>query len=114
MASEVEGKMPHGGTRKYKGRPWPGSWDGNRYVFRFRGRNGKVARAVCEAFHGASPFPQAVVMHMDENARNNTAANLKWGTQKENLNMPKFIAYCRARIGDNSPYSKSFYKRDTP
>lgn len=57
----------------------------------------KVHQLVCEAFHGPKPFPKAVVIHLDENALNNRADNLKWGTQKENLNMPGFVAYCRSR-----------------
>jgi len=53
----------------------------------------KVHQLVCEAFHGVKPFPEAVVIHLDENALNNRPENLKWGTQKENLNMPKFKAW---------------------
>ena len=45
-------------------------------------------------------------MHLDENARNNKPENLRWGTQKENLNAPGFIAYCKSRTGDNNPYRK--------
>jgi hypothetical protein len=29
-------------------------------------------------------------MHQDENGLNNCAGNLKWGTQKENLNAPGY------------------------
>jgi hypothetical protein len=43
---------------------------------------------------------------MDEDALNNRPSNLRWGTQKENLNMPGFIEYCRARKGENSPRAK--------
>lgn len=53
----------------------------------------KVHQLVCEAFHGPKPFPSAVVIHLDENGLNNRPENLKWGTQKENLNMPKFKAW---------------------
>ena len=67
----------------------------------------KVHQLVCEAFHGAKPFPEAVVIHLDEDALNNRPENLKWGTQKENLNMPKFKEYCRSRVGDESPRRKS-------
>lgn len=56
----------------------------------------KVHQLVCEAFHGPKPFPEAVVIHLDENAHNNRPENLKWGTQKENLNMPKFKAWLRS------------------
>ena len=57
----------------------------------------KVHQLICEAFHGPRPFDSAVVIHVDENALNNRPENLKWGTQKENLNMPKFKAYLAAR-----------------
>lgn len=63
----------------------------------------KVHRLVCEAFHGERPFPKAVVIHIDENGLNNKPSNLKWGTQKENLNAPGFKEYCRSRTGDHSP-----------
>lgn len=59
--------------------------------------NIKVHRAVCEAFHGLPPFDNAVVIHLDENALNNNPSNLKWGTQKENLNAPGFLEHCRQR-----------------
>ena len=73
--------------------------------------NMKVHRLVCEAFHGPAPFPKAVVIHLDENALNNRPENLKWGTQKENLNMPKFKEYCRSRTGENSPAVKGRNKK---
>ena len=57
--------------------------------------NIKIHQAVCEAFHGPKPFPEAVVIHLDEDGHNNRPENLKWGTQKENLNMPKFKAWQR-------------------
>lgn len=69
--------------------------------------NIKVHRAVCEAFHGPAPFEGAVVIHLDEDAHNNRPENLKWGTQKENLNMPKFKEYCRRRTGANSNHAKA-------
>ena len=62
-----------------------------------RGKTYKVHQLICAAFHGPKPFPKAVVIHLDENALNNRADNLKWGTQKENLNMPKFKEYLRTR-----------------
>lgn len=70
----------------------------------------KVHQLVCEAFHGPKPFPEAVVLHLDEDAHNNRPENLRWGTQKENLNMPKFKEYLRNRTGENNPYVKG--KRD--
>ena len=66
----------------------------------------KVHQLVCEAFHGSRPFDNAVVLHLDENAHNNRPDNLRWGTQKENLNAPGFIKYCKNRTGENSPIIK--------
>lgn len=71
-----------------------------------RGKTYKVHQLICAAFHGPKPFPKAVVIHLDENALNNRADNLKWGTQKENLNAPGFRAYCQRRRGENSPVIK--------
>lgn len=72
----------------------------------YRGKTYKVHRLVCEAFNGPPPFQGAVCMHLDEDYRNNRPDNLAWGTQKENLNAPGFIAYCRSRTGENSPTAK--------
>jgi len=58
--------------------------------------NLKVHRVVCDAFHGPAPFPNAVVIHLNENALDNRPENLKWGTQKENLNAPGFVAWCKS------------------
>ncbi len=101
--------MPRGGTRPYGGQPTFGTWskvDG-RFISLIHGKTHKVHRLIAEAFHGAPPFDGAVVMHLDENAANNRAANLQWGTQKENLNAPGFLDYCKGRTGDNSPITKS-------
>jgi hypothetical protein len=84
-----------------------GSWDGKRYIIRV-GRykkTFKVARLICEAFHGL-PKEGQVCMHLDENSRNNRPENLAWGTQKENLNAPQFLEYCKNRTGENSPIIK--------
>ena len=69
--------------------------------------NIKIHFAVCEAFHGQRPFENAVVIHIDEDATNNAPSNLRWGTQRENLNMPRFIEYCKSRVGENSPTVKA-------
>ena len=66
-----------------------------------------VSRLICEAFNGPPPNSKSVCMHLDDNSANNRPENLKWGTQKENLNTPKFIAYCRGRIGEKSPTVKA-------
>lgn len=61
-----------------------------------------VARLVCEAFHGPAPKEKPITMHLDEDPSNNTPSNLKWGTQSENLNMPKALEAMRKRTGENS------------
>lgn len=102
--------MPHGGKRMYGGKEWRGAWakDTRRYIIVYKGVTYKVARLVCEAFHGPqpSPYPHSVVIHINENSRDNRAVNLKWGSQKENLNGKKFLKYCRGRTGENNPYIK--------
>jgi len=97
MVVPRHGGMPKGGLRQYGGEPTSGQWDGARYIYVLKKRTYKVARLVCEAFNGPPPFPRAVCMHLDENSRNNAPSNLKWGTQKENLNAPGFLEYCRTR-----------------
>lgn len=101
------GKMPHGGARAYGGKPTFGQWArcDERYVMHYRGKTYRVARMVCAAFHGPPP-PGAYCLHIDEDSRNNKPENLKWGTQKENLNAPGFLEYCRSRTGDNNPVIK--------
>jgi len=41
-------------------------------------------KIVCEIFNGKKPFPEAIVMHLDDNKQNNHKDNLKWGTTQEN------------------------------
>lgn len=94
-------------NKQYGGIARKGSWDGDRYILYWNGKNHKVARLVCEAFHGPAPEGKNVCMHVDENARNNVPTNLRWGTQKENLNCPGFLEYCRGRTGENSPTVKA-------
>jgi hypothetical protein len=114
LLPERTAQMPHGGWRTYTPIPTYGckrkasKTAKHEYYGLFHKERGnlKIHRLVCEAFHGPSPFPKAVVIHLDEDALNNRPENLKWGTQKENLNMPKFIAYCKSRTGENSPSIK--------
>lgn len=113
LAPETSAKMPHGNVRVYRTKPVLGtkcrSSKSAKHVYRswtYRGKTYKVHRLVCEAFHGVSSALFPVVLHLDENALNNRPDNLRWGTQKENLNMPKFIEYCRSRTGENSPFIK--------
>jgi len=112
--------LPHGGYRMYQPEPRIGqvskAHKGARHEYRIvmvkrhgegsRQSPRKVHQLVCEAFHGPKPFPEAVVLHLDEDGLNNRPENLRWGTQKENLNMPGFKEYCRGRTGENSPVIK--------
>jgi hypothetical protein len=109
MVAPYEAKMPKGGVRQYGGEAHFGVWDkaAARFITVYKGRTYKIAQLICEAFHGPKPFEGAVVMHVDENAANNRARNLKWGTQKENLNALGFLEYCRGRTGENSTHAKS-------
>ena len=94
-----------GGFRQYGGVPTKGQWDGARYIYVLKGKTYRAARLVCEAFHG-EPFDRAVCMHLNEDSRDNRPENLAWGTQKQNLNAPGFIAYCKSRTGQNNPNVK--------
>jgi hypothetical protein len=108
MYTPYRGPMPKVGERTYGGQPTWGVWNkqDGRFIIAIRGSSYKIARLVAEAFYGPPPFTDAVVMHLDENAANNRASNLKWGTQKENLNAEGFITYCRSRTGENNPLVK--------
>jgi hypothetical protein len=106
-------KMPNGGMRKYKAKWVYGSRRRASKTARheyfgvlYRGKNYKIHRLVCEAFHGPAPHEKPIVIHLDEDATNNRPDNLRWGTQKENLNMPNFKDYCRSRTGDKNPRIK--------
>lgn len=114
MTAPYVAEMPNGAYRQYGGYPNFGVWSKGdaRFIIVRKGKTYKVARLVCEAFNGKSPFDGAVVMHIDENAANNRAGNLAWGTQKENLNAPGFIKYCKGRTGENSPTAKARKKRE--
>ena len=95
---------PHFGVSNHKD-PRPKLW------LRRTGKNHRISRLVCEAFHGPAPFPRAVVLHEDDDETNNKPENLSWGTQKQNLNTDKFLAYCRSRTGENSPVFKGAKKK---
>ena len=44
----------------------------------------RVHQIVCTAFHGAPPYPNMVVDHIDTNRCNNRPENLRWLTRLEN------------------------------
>lgn len=116
---DTHAEMPHGGVREYKSKWKHGvktraskTARHEYYGFVHRGRNYKVHRLICEAFHGPAPDGMDVVIHLNEDALDNRPENLKWGTQKENLNAAGFIAYCRSRTGENSPRFKGKTKKE--
>lgn len=105
--------MPNGGFRSYKTKWVRGvmrraskTAKHRYYGILYDGKNYKVHRLVCEAFYGSPPSKSAVVIHVNEDGTDNRAGNIRWGTQKENLNADGFIAYCRSRTGENSPAVK--------
>lgn len=110
MISPWMAPLPHGGKCQRGGTPTIGRWDGTRFVFVYKDKTYKVHRLVCEAFNGP-PLSGQVCMHLDENSSNNLPSNLAWGSQKENLNAPGFLAYCRSRTGENNPHVKGKLKR---
>ncbi len=110
--------MPHGKIREYKTKPVFGqkrkaskTAKHEYYGVLYRGKNYKIHKLVCEAFHGPAPEGRPYVLHADENALNNRPENLSWGTQKENLNSAGFIEYCKSRTGENSPAAKGKAKK---
>lgn len=46
----------------------------------------RVARCVCEAFHGPAPTPDHEAAHWDGSVDNNVPGNLRWATALENAN----------------------------
>lgn len=108
MVAPYQAPMPKGGVRFYGGEPHFGIWNkaDSRFIIVYKGHTYKIASLVCEAFNGDRPSEAAVCMHIDENSANNRPSNLQWGTQKENLNCPAFLEYCKARTGDDNPWIK--------
>lgn len=105
--------MPKGGKKNITPKPTFGilqkkGENYNIFVFLNKKRkiNKKVHQLICEAFHGLKPSEASVVMHLDNNPENNKSYNLKWGSQKENLNTPEYIEYCKTRVGIFSPRVK--------
>jgi hypothetical protein len=99
--------MPNGGERTYEpGKPRIGTASAGRRVIAIRRRTYKVHRLICDAFHGPRPFPEAEVLHENEDGLDNRPSNLRWGTREQNMNAPGYLAYCRGRIGADSPRTK--------
>jgi len=115
---ETIGKTRGNGTRLYKTKWVKGTITKSSKTARheyyglvYKLKNYKVHRLVCEAFHGSPPSENSVVIHINECATDNRPCNLKWGTQKENLNAPGFIEYCKSRVGESSPTIKGMAKK---
>lgn len=53
-----------------------------------------IHRLVAKVFHPLSEFVGAIVLHLDDNKKNNHYLNLKWGTQSENIQ----TAYKKGRM----------------
>ncbi len=49
----------------------------------------RVHRLVAQAFIGSPPFPDAQVLHWDDNPANNVSTNLRYGTCKDNADDQK-------------------------
>tara|TARA_B100000575_G_scaffold115662_1_gene91976 strand:- start:2935 stop:4380 length:1446 start_codon:yes stop_codon:yes gene_type:complete len=56
-----------------------------RYVVKVNGFNYKMARFVCRAFDKPQPSPDHEADHIDRDATNNEASNVRWATKQENL-----------------------------
>jgi len=101
VRGEKVGSMPNGSTRLYKTGPTYGMRvrTTGRFPWRMQiqvcGKNHKVHRLVCEAFHGPCPENKTDVMHLNEISIDNRPENLRWGTRKENLNSPGVKRYHR-------------------
>jgi len=111
---ECKAETPNGGIRKYKTKWRFGiitkaskSARHEYYGIVYKGKNYKMHRIICKAFHGPAPDGKPIVIHINENALDNRPENLRWGTQKENMNMPNYIEYCKSRTGKDSPRYKS-------
>ncbi|MCQ2009271.1 NUMOD4 domain-containing protein [Sporolactobacillus sp. STSJ-5] len=75
-------------NKPIKGKTLAQHQDRNGYMYCYfsvdgHGKNVKVHRIVCRAFHG-EPFVGAVANHIDGNKGNNSANNLEWCSNQEN------------------------------
>jgi hypothetical protein len=83
------------GIRLRGGEVTIGQWDGNRYIYRLRGRTYKVARLVCEAFNGPPPTDKPCCLHINENARNKEVDIYLRLQELWGICIPRFIAFGR-------------------
>lgn len=106
MVSPYQARMPNGGKRQYGGQPHFGVWNkqDERFIIIHKGKTYKVARLICEAFHGTPPNDKPVCMHIDENSANNRPDNLSWGSQQENMNAPALTEYRRRKNNKGNPW----------
>lgn len=63
-----------------------------------------VSRLVCYEFNGAPETSDLVCCHRDNNKKNNVPSNLRWGTQKSNIE-DKHL-HGTHQIGETHPRSK--------
>ncbi len=61
----------------------------------YRGKTHRIARLVCEAFHGPAPLEDVATIHLDKNRCDNRPDTLAWGTRKETSNFPEVKEYHR-------------------
>jgi hypothetical protein len=103
--------MPHGGCKTNALAPTfgipttsrPGALH-KRWQVTFRRKSYRVGRLVCLAFKGRPPPGKPFALHRDEDGSNNRHENLYWGTQKENLNAPGFLAYVNSGVPGSRTY----------
>ena len=109
-------RQPNGGLRQRGGVPTFGVWDKKnlRFGWRVLGKNFKVHRLICEAFNGAPPTPDHIVLHRDEDASHNRPGNLKWGTQVENAAAPKLSEFRQHLRNAALTHERSRVNRPSP
>lgn len=67
----------------------------------------RVHRLVALTWIGPPPFDGAMVLHRDDDPSNNNYANLKWGTQRENMADAKRNG---RKLGGHRPRGSTFPK----
>ena len=73
------------------------------YVIGFKRKQFRLSRVVATAFI-SNPKNEPFVDHIDSDRANNRASNLRWCTQKDNMNNPITISRLRnSKLGANNP-----------